>query len=476
MADRAKAGYSGVYLNKYYLFMTYSHFILGNYGEAKKWNDLADANIAFLLGDYALPDHYLFRGLLLVRQWKTAEQSEKSPIRDALRESLDKLRTWSDNCPDNFAHKYYLLSAEIAIIDNAPLETVIDLFNHARDAIGGDDFYQFKALCFELYGEFWLEKNDDMIGRTYIRGAYYFYQRWGADRKTELILSKYPHFFTAELSTSSTPKSVSQTFANSVDMLSVLKSTQAISGEIQRESLLAKLIGIMVESVGAENCCLMLKNDTDGQFYIEAIQNEKTMQDHVMTPLLFTECKELCVEAVQYVVRTGETLIIDNAMSDNSWLHNPYIIAYQVKSVLCFPIHYQNQVKGLVYLENNLYESMFTADRLEALKIIASQAAISIENARLYAEMEEKVRQRTIQLNAAYDKLKELSFRDMLTNLYNRRFLFEFALERISQFMNEKAALVDGVDKRLNEFKSRSLALLIMKDFSRPKWKILVFK
>jgi len=453
MANKVEATHNGTYLSKFYITMTIACYIIGEYDQADEWNKHAGVLISSSLGDYLLPDHYLFTGLLLIRQWKAALPEKRSAVYGTLLLILQKLKNWSDNCPENFSHKYLMLSAQMAIIDNAPLDTVVELFNRANASIGSDDFVFLRALCLEQYGEYWLDRGDDLIGRTYIRGAYYHYQQWGSNVKTEQLTNKYPQFFVSEFSPASPVKPVSQSVSVSIDLLSVLKSTQAISSEIHRENLFAVLIRIMIESAGAEKCSLLLRNDTDGQYYVEAVQNGKAgvyrdLSPVILSPVLFTESKDLCVEIVQQVIRTGEALIINNAAADSNWQHNPYVQNNQIKSVLCFPILYQNQAKGLVYLENNLYEDLFTADRLEALQIISSQAAISIENARLYASMEEQVRQRTLQLNAAYDKLKELSFRDMLTNLYNRRYLFEFALDRITQFMNEKAVLLSTPNKR----------------------------
>jgi histidine kinase len=193
---------------------------------------------------------------------------------------------------------------------------------------------------------------------------------------------------------------------------------------------------------------LLLHNEADDQFYIEAVQYDNASQLKVTHSLPFTQSSDLCVEIVQYVIRTRETIVIHNACKDYNWQNNPYILKNRIKSILCIPVVYQNRLKGVVYLENNLSDNVFTSERLETLKILSSQASISIENARLYENMEEIVKERTMQLNAANEKLKELSLHDPLTNLHNRRYAFEFANDKITQFIKNKTASLNNNEKR----------------------------
>jgi diguanylate cyclase (GGDEF)-like protein len=143
-----------------------------------------------------------------------------------------------------------------------------------------------------------------------------------------------------------------------------------------------------------------------------------------------------------------ESVVIKDASSDSRWQNSTYIIDKQIKSVLCMPVIYQNRLKGVVYLENNLSDNVFTSERLELLNILSSQASISIENARLYENVEEKVRERTIQLNDANEKLKELSLHDPLTNLYNRRYVFEFIGNKLNVFVKNKAISLHKQERR----------------------------
>lgn len=404
------------------------------------------------LSDFSIPDHYLFQGLILLNKWKKASDEEKLQIKDKLMEFKQKLNNWMENCPENFAHKYFLLSAEIAIIENKSVDTIINCFVKTINSIGSNDFIQFKALCYERYGKLWLNEGDEIIGKAYIREAYYLYKHWGAHRKIVLMEKKYPQYFVNEENTLKGTRgkkgTISQATNSSIDMISILKSSQAISMEIKIEKLLTILIHTLIENAGAQRGCLLLKNETDEQFYIEAIQDINTNYLKVMHSLLFTESRDLCLEIVQYVTRTRETLVIHDACSDQNWQSNLYIANNRIRSVLCMPVVYQNRLKGVVYLENNLSDNVFTSERLEILKILSSQASISIENAKLYENMEEKVRERTAQLNTANEKLRELSLHDPLTSLYNRRYAFEFTYSKITKFIQNKIMIEKKLEKR----------------------------
>ena len=455
MIDRIESLHNIVYLARFYVYNTYVNIVMDNMKEAIKWNTLADKIIFAGLSDFTIPDHYLFKAMTLIYKWNGATPEEKIDIKETLTNIQQKMKYWSENCPANFEHKYYLICAGIAIIENEYVDKIIDLFQKAIDSIKDNDFIQIKAICNELFGKFWLSRGNETIGKAYIREAHYLYKQWGANRKVMLLEKQYAHFFyTNEASLQGakvkkgTTGTITKMASSSIDMASILKSTQAISSEIKIERLLAILINTMIENAGAQRGCLLLKNEANGQFCIEATQDCNSRKLQIVSPIPFTDSEELCQEIVQYVTRTGKTVVIHDACSSHNWQNNPYIMKNAIKSVLCMPVIYQNRLKGVVYLENNLSDNVFTSERFETLKILSSQASISIENARLYENMEDKVKDRTIQLNEANEKLKELSLHDPLTNLYNRRYTFEIAYDKINQFIRSKTVLQNNNEKR----------------------------
>jgi histidine kinase len=455
MIDKIKKISGFQYLRRFYHHNTFVNIVSGDMEEAEKWSLLIDRLSTVDTPDFTMPDYYLFKGLILINKWKGASSQEHATMKETLSIIHQKLKVWADNCPANFAHKYYLLSEQMAIIGNRSLDTIVDLFKKTLDSFGENDFIQLKALCNELYGKFWIEKGVETIGKAYIREAYYLYKQWGADRKVALMEKHYSYFFMTNDTVSGGNEATkvkkgttSVSPRNSIDLVSILKSTQAISSEIKIDKLLKILIHTMIENAGAQRGCLLLKNESDNQFYIEAIQDGNSFRINSMHSVVFTDSKDLCPEIVHYVIRTMENIVIKDACSDSRWQNSAYIMSKQIKSVLCMPVFYQKRLKGVVYLENNLSDNIFTSERLELLNILSSQASISIENARLYENVEEKVKERTIQLNDANEKLKELSLHDPLTNLYNRRYAFEFIGNKLNVFVRNKTIALNKRDRR----------------------------
>ncbi|HEX2957310.1 MAG TPA: diguanylate cyclase [Chitinispirillaceae bacterium] len=428
-----------VFLGRFFQYNTYVNIIMNNMEAAEKWNNMAENVIFAGLSDFPIPDHYLFQALIITNKWKDLSADERNKNLEKIIIIQSKLKKWMENCPSNFAHKYYLLSAVLAIVKKEPLDVIVEKFNKSIDTIANDDFIQMKALSNELQGRFWIERGSETVGNAFIRNAHYLYRKWGAHRKVAQLEKLYPQFFISIDEIQRQTKTSHTKTGNSIDVASLLKSTQAISSEIKIERLLTILIRTIIENAGAQHGCLLLKNENDNEFYIEAQQFDFTDKIDVLKSLNYTKSKHLCKEIVQYVLRTKENIVINDACSEGDFQNNPYIEEHKTKSILCMPVILHNDLKGVVYLENNLSGYVFTINRIEMLKTISAQAAISIENAKLYETMEEKVKERTLQLKNANNKLMELSLHDPLTNLHNRRYAYEIINEFALKFLKNKS-------------------------------------
>jgi diguanylate cyclase (GGDEF)-like protein len=424
------------------------NMIHDNYENAEKWIMMADKIIFVLLADFPIADHYLYYGLILCRKWKSAPEDERVKVDETLNSILSKIRVFVANCPENYSHKLYLLEAEIGIIHDEPLEKIAKLFKMSIDSIGHNDFLQIKAFCNELQGKFWLEKGFETIGKAYIHEAYYLYKQWGAFRKVALMENLYPQYLSVSEEIGRRTRGSRSTKSSIIDMASILKSTQAISSEIKIEKLLTILIRTIIENAGAQQGCLILKSENNNEYHIAAQQEYESGKAQVLQPINYTQSKNLCHEIVQYVIITKESIVLNDACNEGKFQNNQYITENHVKSVLCMPVIYQNSLKGVVYLENNLVDNVFTSERLEVLGILASQASISIDNAIHYEHLEEKVKERTVQLKSANEKLAQLSLLDPLTNLHNRRYLYEFVSDTKAKFIRNKIYSITGEDKR----------------------------
>jgi serine phosphatase RsbU (regulator of sigma subunit) len=200
-----------------------------------------------------------------------------------------------------------------------------------------------------------------------------------------------------------------------LDFTTVIKASQAISGEVVLASLLSNLIKLTIENAGAQKGFLILLNSR-GELRIEAAGDvDGSVQ--VLQSLAVNSSQNLPTSIINYVARTQSDVVLNDAVREGTFTAEPYIAINQPKSVLCAPIINQGKLIGILYLENNLATGAFTADRLAVLSIISAQAAISLENAQLYQTLEQKVEERTAQLAQANREILVLNERLKVENL-----------------------------------------------------------
>ncbi|MBF0239189.1 MAG: GAF domain-containing sensor histidine kinase [SAR324 cluster bacterium] len=185
-----------------------------------------------------------------------------------------------------------------------------------------------------------------------------------------------------------------------------MKASQAISGEIKLERLLKKMLLVLIENSGAQKGIILLQDQ--GPWEIQA-QHPAEQADTTVLQAIALDSQEaekhLPKSIVLYVESTRESLVLEHAAHEKRFMNDPYVVAFQPKSLLCLPILYQKKIISILYLENNLMTNAFTPDRMETLEVLASQAAISLENSRLYTNLEEKVKQQTKELESAHEKM-----------------------------------------------------------------------
>jgi PAS domain S-box-containing protein len=302
---------------------------------------------------------------------------------EALVAHRKQLEIWAENCPENFENRVALVSAEIARIEGRELDSE-RLYEQAIRSAQANGFVHNEALANELAARFYAARGFEKIANAYLRDARYGYLRWGADGKVRQLDELYPHLREDERAVG--PTSTIGAPLEHLDFGTVIKVSQAISGEIVLEKLIDTLMRAAIEHAGAERGVLILSSDSGPR-----IEAEATTSGEVIVVSL----KEASVTAaalpesiVHYVARTRETAILDDASGQNSFSEDTYIRRHHARSILCMPLINQTKLIGVLYLENNLAPHVFTPRRITVLRLLASQAAISLENTRLYRELE----------------------------------------------------------------------------------------
>ncbi len=304
---------------------------------------------------------------------------------EALAAHHRQLEIWAENCPENFETRAALVSAEIARIDGRDVDAM-HLYEQAIRSARANGFIHNEALANELASRFYAARGFEKIGRVYLQDARYGYLRWGADGKVRQLEQHHPHLRDAPV-----PASATATIGAPVGQLdvgTVLKAAQAVSGEIVLGELIKTLLRIVVEHAGAGRGLLILCQGDEPQIAAEATTG--CGQVEVALRQAAASLAELPESLLNYVIRTRDSVILDDALEQNPFSADEYICQKHARSVLCLPLVKQSKLIGVLYLENNLASHVFTPARISVLELLASQAAISLENARLYNDLRER--------------------------------------------------------------------------------------
>ena len=332
---------------------------------------------------FELAEYHFYGALARASRYDAASPDERLLHLEALVAHHRQIEAWAENCPENFANRAALLAAEIARIEGRPLDAM-HLYEQAIQSAREQGFVQNEGLSHEVAARFYLARGLETIARAYFRNARYCYLRWGALGKVRQLEQFYPHLREEELARG--PTSTIGAPVEHLDLATVIKVSQAVSGEIVLERLIETLMRTAIENAGAERGLLILLGGAEERLEAEATTSGCNVIVHLReTPVAWAELPK---SIVHYVIRTQETVILDDASTQNPFpADDPYIRRHSARSILCLPLINQATLIGVLHLENNLTPHVFTPARIAVLKLMASQAAISLQNATLYAEL-----------------------------------------------------------------------------------------
>ncbi|WP_437586190.1 AAA family ATPase [Sorangium sp. So ce1000] len=361
-------------------------FVLGPPGEA--FAALTRERTEHLFRDALIAESVYYRALALAALFNAPHaphEARSSPLQappEELVECERQLGEWARNGPDNFLHKHALVCAEIARLRGHEPEA-LRLYEQAISLARENGFVQHEAIACELAARFYRERDISTSADAYLRDARAAYFRWGAHAKVEQLDQRYPHLAEHK------PIAPTVTFAvraEQFDVLSVVKASQSISGELKLPRLLETLLRIVVEHAGAEEgYVLLVRQDRLSTAAIAGSGGAVRVLDAGEA-----SSAALPQSILNYVRRSHERVLLDDAAGRHPFSEDAYFAQKRPRSVLCLPIVRQARLLGLLYLENNLVTGAFTPARLTVLELLASQSAISLENAMLYTDIEQE--------------------------------------------------------------------------------------
>ncbi|MEH1919527.1 ATP-binding sensor histidine kinase [Nostoc sp.] len=437
-----------------YIYKLFLAYFFGNYPAAIDHSSQAKQYLMAVSGLIATPIFHFYAALTHLALFPTQPEPEQAEILALVSTHQTTLQQWAQNAPMNHLHKWYLVEAERQRVLGNKAEA-IEHYDRAIALAKEHGYIQEEALAKELAAKFYLDWGKQHIAGEYIIEAYYGYARWGAKAKVADLERRYPQLLAPILEQTRSPLSTNETIftlgnvtstssatSNStsisvaLDLATILKASQTLSGEIELEKLLSTLLHIVIENAGADKCVFMLLESDRlliqalAQLSLSGVQNQTAKVNFY--PMLFNpqsveDSPDVPVGLINTVKRSLQPAVIVDATVHPQLINDSYIQQQQPKSILCSPILHQGKLLGILYLENNLATGAFTSDRVELLNFLCAQAAISLENARLYRNSQNHAQQ----LTQSLDKLQvsQTSFQNLANNIPGMVYQFRLAAD-----------------------------------------------
>ena len=364
-----------------------ARFFAGDFAAAAKASQNADAD-RLLWRSAAMfesAEHRFYGALAHSAAWDSAFSEERPKHLEALLTHYQQLEVWAAHNPDTFENRAALVGAEIARIEGRTLEAE-ELYERAIRSAHANGFVHNEAVANEVAGRFYLARGFEKIATAYLREAHRCYRRWGADAKTRQLEQLYPQI-EADRSVSDATATL-HTSTERLDLATVIKLSETVSGEIVLEKLIATIMRTAIEHAGAQRGLLICPRGED--YRIEAEATTSTDGVNITLRQTCVTADDLPGSVLQYVLRTKEGVLLQDASGQNPFAADEYIRRTHTRSLLCLPLLKQTRLLGLLYLENNLTPHAFTPTRTAVLKMLASTAAISMENTRSYVDLEDR--------------------------------------------------------------------------------------
>ncbi|MEH1873211.1 AAA family ATPase [Nostoc sp.] len=422
------------YVSKLFLGYLFGKFELAVEAAIATENYLGSA-----IGLFVVPIFHTYDSLAHLGIYSQVSETEQQHILGRVSKNQEKIKTWASYIRANHLHKFYLVEAERYRVLGEKSEA-IDLYDRAITEAKENGYIQEAALANELAAKFYLDWGKQRLAGEYMIEAYYGYARWGAKAKVADLERRYPQLLASILEQTRSPFSTNETIFTlgsvtstssatsssssisvALNLAAILKAYQTISGEIELEKLLKALLHIVIQNAGADKCVFMLLESDRlliqafAQLSLSGVQNQVDFYPMLLNPQCVEDSSDVPVGLINTVKRSLQPAVIIDATVHPQLINDPYIQRQQPKSILCCPILHQGKLLGILYLENNLTTKAFTSDRVELLNLLCAQAAISLENARLYRNSQNSAQQLTQSL--AKLQASETRFHNLANNI-----------------------------------------------------------
>jgi len=370
----------------------YLSYLFHDFSQTATFASQAEAYLDGAVGSVFVPLFYYYDSLARLAV-AVPDTSGHANSLEKVAANQKKMKRWAKHAPMNYRHKYLLVEAERLRVLGQDSQAG-EQYDQAITLAQENEYLNDEALANELAARFYLNKDRKKIAGAYMQEARYCFLQWGATAKVSSLDEEYRDLLPVELiSRQTTDKNLvapvgSTAMASDAefDLASVMKVSQAISGEIVLGNLLQQMMKIVIENAGAQFGYLIMKSGD--KLLIEAEGALDSPNISVLQSIPLEECHTIAAGIVHYVDRTREYVVLENAFAEGHFTHDAYVVQHKPKSILCLPLIHKSNCIGILYLENDAIAGAFTLERLKMLRLLSSQIAISLENANLFADLE----------------------------------------------------------------------------------------
>lgn len=364
-------------LGQFWVARLQASYLLGDLESARSAERSAGHVQAGILGMITSAEHVFYTALTLA-----ASGGGEPDVLSRLDALASQLSTWASHCPQNFCHKERLVLAERARLAGEPWRAS-QLYREAIEGAAREGFIQDEALANELRARFFLEQHDPQLAAVCLRAARAGFERWGASAKVRALDDAHGALLRGDDARlgSGVPLRHREV---ALDTLGLIRASQAISAEIVPERLFERILRIVVEIAGAQKAALLLVDH--GALRVRARVAAKTSLEAAFDDTPFAEARDLPGPILRYAMRVREPLVLTDAMNEGQFSSEPEVRALGIRSALVVPIHWHGDTLGLLYLQNDAMRAAFPPERVEIVRALGAQAAISIENSTLLSE------------------------------------------------------------------------------------------
>jgi predicted ATPase/anti-anti-sigma regulatory factor/GAF domain-containing protein len=408
----ADAGMHPPVLCRHHMSQVVLRYLQGDHAGALAAGERAEPLLATCAGLYESTVHPLYFGLTLAAVARAGGEADRELHAERIARCQQSLEQWAISCPENYAHRAALLRAEVADLAGDPAAS--ELYRLAIESAERSELLPEQALASVVAARHHLANGRRDAARPLLQAARRGYTRWGATSLVSRLDELHGALLFAEAPAQERyihegeQAAPIRTADTTFDALTVLQVAQTLAGEIVLSRLIEQLMRTVMTHAGAQRGALILERG--GQLLIEAIltHGPDVVQLDVHEPVDGSE--RLASSLVHYVARTRETVVLGDASRVDRFAADRYIGLHKPKSLLCLALTHQGRLLGLLYLENNLATNVFAAEQVDLIRMLSSHAAISVQNALLYADIEHmtaELRARNVELGRVNLRLQD---------------------------------------------------------------------